>query len=72
MNEELHQLEERTRALPEYAKAMALLAEREQLEQQLQALDHRIEALAAAGKLARIDHLRQNLLLSHRAWPPVG
>lgn len=72
MNEDLHQLEERIRALPEYAQAMALLTEREHLEQQLQDLDHRIEALASAGKLARIDHLRQSLLPNHRAWPPVG
>lgn len=72
MNEELHQLEARTRLLPEYAHAMALLAEREQLEQQLQGIDHRIDALAAAGKLARIDRLRENLLVSQRVRPPVG
>lgn len=72
MNENLHQVEERLRALPEYAQAMRLLDERAYLEQQLHDIDHRIEALAAAGKLARIDRLRQSLLPEHRAWPPVG
>ena len=72
MQDDLHQLEERTRSLPEYAQAMALLAEREQLEARLQALDHRIDTLAAAGKLARIDRLRQSLVADHRAWPSVG
>lgn len=72
MNQDLQELESTMRNQPEYAQAVALLHEREQLAQQLQALDHRIEALAAAGKLARIDQLRENLLAGHRAYPPVG
>ncbi len=72
MNEEMQRLEDATRASPEYARALDLLVEREQVEQQLRQLDHQFDVLGAAGKLAWIDRLRQSLLVSTRLVPPIG
>ena len=60
MNEEMQRLEDATRASPEYARALDLLVEREQVEQQLRQLDH------------QFDGLRQSLLVSTRLVPPIG
>lgn len=72
MNEDIMKLETATRASPEYTRARGLLVERERLEQHLQALDHELDILGAAGKLARIDRLRESLLVSSKVIAPVG
>lgn len=72
MNEDLLKLEAATRASPEYTRARGRLVEREHLEQQLHALDHELDLLAAAGKLARIDRLRELLLTGSKVIAPVG
>jgi len=72
MNADMQKLEQAVRATPGYARAQQLLGEREHLEQQLQRLDHELETLAVAAKLARIDRLRTGLLASAHGMPPVG
>ncbi len=72
MNEDILKLETAQRVSPEYTRARGLLIERELLEQQLQALDHELDILGAAGKLARIDRLRESLLVSSKVIAPVG
>lgn len=72
MNEELHKLEEASRASPAYRQAMALLEQREQLERKLHEIDRALDALAVAGQLARIDKLRHSLLTTSKLFPLAG
>lgn len=72
MNPDMQALEQAVRKGADYLRAQALLDERERLAQQLQRLDHELEMLAGAGKLARIDRLREGLLASTHGMPPVG
>lgn len=62
MDEHLHAIEVRVRGTPEYNRAMELLEQEEKLRSSLREIEHQLESLAVAGKLARVDRIRKLIM----------
>lgn len=72
MDAHLQAIETRLRDTPDYRQALALLDEEERLQARLREIDGQLENSGVAGKLARIDRLRQSLLASAKIFAQAG
>lgn len=72
MDAHLQAVETQIRETPGYPQAVKLLDEEEHLQSSLREIEGQLENLGVAGKLARIDRLRQSLAATAKSAVQSG
>jgi hypothetical protein len=72
MDAHLQAIETQIRETPDYQQALTLLDEEERLQFRLREIEGQLESSGVAGKLARIDRLRQSLAASAKIFAQAG
>ncbi|CAB1370755.1 hypothetical protein [Denitratisoma oestradiolicum] len=72
MDAHVQAVETQIRETPGYSQALTLLDEEARLQFLLREIEGQLESLGVAGKLARIDRLRQSLAASARSAVQSG